>query len=316
MIDLPRGALLYAPMEGITDSLYRQTVVETCPGWDVLACDFLRVPSAGRYPVKHLRAHMGAKFLEDAYWAPRTMYQILAAEKSFTEEIARQLQDLAIPWVDLNLGCPSNTVCKSGGGSFLLKDITLMSRIVGDVRRHFKGRFTCKVRVGWGNGDALPDIIRALNDQGVEMITVHGRTREQMYKEPANWNWITQAVKVSKVPVVGNGDVWCAEDARRMLDETGCHAVMVARGALKTPWLPLHYKEGLPDTPESRREMIRLFISNYSNKLLENGVNENGLCRQLKSVTRYLFEGLPESQTLRRKVLLSQTSASILEELI
>lgn len=298
-------------MEGITDSLYREAVVETCPGWDVLACDFLRVPAAGHYPIKHLRAHMGERFMQDPQWLKRTIFQILSSEKSYTAEISRDLAALGIPWVDMNLGCPAKTVCKSGGGSFLLQDLKLMARIVRDVRKNFNGHFTCKVRVGWADGASFSDVIRILNDEGVEMITVHGRTREQMYKEPANWKWIEDAVKISQVPIVGNGDVWSPEDARRLMNETGCHAVMVARGAMKTPWFPMLFKENLPDTPGSRLEMSRLFIRNYADKMSGAGVSERGLVKQLKGITRYMLDDMPGGAGLRREVLLSQTSAAI-----
>ena len=312
---VPAGGLLFAPMEGVTDALYRQTVVETCPGWDVLACDFLRVPSAGRYPLKHLKAHMGEGFIADPDWNARTMFQILTSERAFTVDLLKQVEELGIQWVDLNLGCPSKTVCKSGGGSSLLRDLNVVERIVTDIRKNFSGRFTCKVRTGFEDGAQLPDIIRLLNDCGAEMITVHGRTRAMMYKEPARWEWIAQAVRLSQVPVVGNGDVWSAQDARELLRQTGCHAVMVARGAMKTPWFPLHFHQGLPDTPQSRLEMTRLFLTRYADKLLASGVQESGLVRQLKCVTRYLFDELPQGAGLRRRVLLAQTSAAIFHEL-
>ena len=186
-----------------------------------------------------------------------------------------------------------------------------MSLIVRDVRQNYKGRFTCKVRVGFSSGHNFADTIRALNDEGVDMITVHGRTREQMYKEPANWKWIAEAVKLSQVPIVGNGDVWCVEDAHRLLDETGCHAVMVARGAMKTPWFAQLYKQGLPDTAESRLEMSRLFIRKYADKMIAAGVTENGLVKQLKGVTRFMLDDLPGGKEFRRDILLSQTSAAI-----
>lgn len=312
---LAPGSLLFAPMEGVTDALWRETVVDTCPNWDVLACDFLRVPSAGRYPSKHLIAHIGARFLNDPDWNARTMFQILAAERSHTEDIARQLHALGVKWVDLNLGCPSNTVCKSGGGSFLLKDHALLARIVRDVRKNFPGRFTCKIRVGWGDGSKLDDIVHLLNDEGAEMITVHGRTREQMYKEPANWNWIAQAVRASQVPVIGNGDVWRPADARRMMQETGCHSVMVARGALRTPWFPALFHGEFQETPEAHRQMALMFIRLYWAKLVERGIREESLAKQMKSITRFMFEAYPDGESWRRKVLLSQTPAAIEEVL-
>lgn len=313
-IDLPKGSIIFAPMEGVTDSVYRETVLETCPGWDVLACDFLRVPSAGRYPMKHILAHMGPRFMQDELNA-RTMFQILTSENAHTVEMVKQVADSGMAWLDLNLGCPSKTVCKNGGGSFLLKNLSTLERIVTDVRKNFPRRFTCKVRVGWADGGSFTDTIKLLNDAGAEMITVHGRTREMMYKEPAQWKWIEQAVKVSKVPIIGNGDIWNAPDAHRMLHETGCHSVMVARGALKTPWFPLHYKDHLPESPTARLEMARLFLARYADKLTQAGIHEGGVVRQLKSVTRYIFDELPEGQALRRRVLLSHTSAAIFHEI-
>ena len=312
---VPAQGLLFAPMEGITDPIYRQVITELCPGWDVLACDFLRVPSAGHYPKKHLIAHIGQQFLENPDWNRRTMYQILTSERAYTVDLVKQVADIGVQWVDLNLGCPSKTVCKSGGGSSLLRDLKVVERIVTDIRKTFTGRFTCKVRTGFSNGDQITEIIKLLNACGAEMITVHGRTREMMYKEPARWEWIEEAVKVSQVPIVGNGDVWNAQDAKRMLRETGCYAVMVARGALKTPWFPQHYYQNVTDAPEIRIAMARQFLRRYAELLVADGVNDPGVVRQMKSVSRYIFDELPGGEALRRKVLLSQTSANIFNEI-
>lgn len=309
--DLPYGSLIFAPMEGVTDPLYREVVLETCPGWDVLACDFLRVPSAGRYPQKHLIKHMGEKFYQDPNLNKQTMFQILTSERAFTQELVEQVAATNIQWLDLNLGCPSNTVCGNGGGSFLLKNLRVLEKIVTTVRDNFPRRFTCKVRIGWENGASFEDTIRLLNDCGVEMITVHGRTREMMYKEPAQWEWIAKAVEVSKIPIVGNGDIWNVRDAQRMLIETGCHALMVARGALQTPWFPAHYYQNQEDSAHFRAHMAQKFILRYARKMQENNVSERGLVKQLKSVTRFMFDNLPQGEVIRRKVLLSQSADQI-----
>lgn len=310
-IDLPYGSILFAPMEGVTDPLYRSVVQELCPGWDVMACDFLRVPSAGKYPLKHLIKHMGQEVYDSPELNKQTMFQILTSERAFTQEMVELIATTKIQWLDLNLGCPSNTVCGNGGGSFLLKDLKVLARIVTTVRKSFPRRFTCKVRIGWENGASFEDTIKLLNDCGAEMITVHGRTREMMYKEPAQWEWIAKAVAVSKVPIVGNGDVWNAQDAKRMLIETGCHAVMVARGALQTPWFPAHYYQNQQDTPVFRAHMAQKFILRYAQKLIEDEVSEQGVVKQLKSVTRFMFDGLPQGEIIRRSVLLSQSYQQI-----
>ncbi len=308
---LPPGGLIFAPMEGVTDAAYRATVEELFPEWDVLATDFLRVPRSGLYPPKHLVAHQGAEVLRTPRLNAKTMFQILTSEDALTAQMVEGVAAIGVDWLDLNLGCPSNTVCKNGGGSFLLKDLQKLERIVKLVRTHFPRRFSCKVRVGWADGASFQDTIRLLNDCGVELITVHGRTREMMYKEPARWDWIAEAVRVSRVPIVGNGDVWSPEDARRMLEHTGCYAVMVARGALKTPWFPLWMSGAVDDAPQTRLELARSFLSSYSQRLIAGGIREHGLVKQMKGITRYIFDGVDESEALRRRVLLSQNAQQL-----
>jgi nifR3 family TIM-barrel protein len=308
---VPSKGLIFAPMEGITDSIYRQVVTELCPDWDALACDFLRVPSAGHYPKKHLIAHMGEAFLKDEALNRRTMFQILTSENAFTADLVKIVDEIGIKWVDLNLGCPSKTVCKSGGGSSLLRDLKVVERIVDDIRKNFSGRFTCKVRAGFSDASKLEDIIKLLNDGGAEIITVHGRTREMMYKEPARWEWIERAVKVSQVPIIGNGDIWSAHDAHEMIRQTGCYAVMVARGALKSPWFPSLYHHNMSETPETRILLTQKFLARYAELLSAAGTKDTGVVRQIKSVSRFMFDALPQGEALRRKVLLSQDSATM-----
>lgn len=166
------------------------------------------------------------------------MFQILTSHKAFTLEMVKQIEELKFPWLDMNIGCPSNTVCKNRGGSFLLTDLPSLKNLVRTIRQNFPGRFSCKIRIGYHDTDQFEDSIRMLNDEGVELITVHARTRDDMYKNPARWDFISKAVKISKVPIIGNGDIWKTDDINRMLQETGCHAVMIARGALKAPWTP------------------------------------------------------------------------------
>ncbi len=313
---IPYGSLFFAPMEGITEESFRKTILKLYPEWDYLACDFLRVPSAGRYPTKHLVHHMGKDLFEIDWVKEKTMYQILTAHRSFTNEMVTQLEELKIPWLDLNLGCPSPTVCKNKGGSYLLKDLILLQPLIKNIRDSFKGRFTCKIRVGYENADALPDIVKLLNDEGVEMITVHGRTREQMYKEPANWNHIKRAVEVSQVPIIGNGDVWQAGDIDRMLKETGCHAVMVARGALKSPWMAQTYRRGqFQETNSERLQKMKQFFGEYRALLETENISMRGLLKQSKSVSRYMLDGMENGEIARRKLILSQTVPEFFDHL-
>lgn len=305
---VPHGSLFFAPMEGITDEAFRKTILKLYPEWDYLACDFLRVPAAGRYPNKHLIRHFGKKLFEIPWVQDKTMFQILTSHRAFTTELVRQVEELQIPWLDLNLGCPSNTVCKNRGGSFLLTDLVSLRDLVRTIRTQYTGRFTAKVRIGYDHTNGFEDSIRMLNDEGVEMITVHGRTRDDMYKAPARWEFIQRAVQLSQVPIVGNGDVWHTSDIDRMLKETGCHSVMVARGALKAPWIAQDYQRGfMQNSKEETFKKIKNFLTEYRSELESEETTIRGILKQSKSVSRFMFDSIPDAEPIRRKLLLSQT---------
>ena len=305
---IPQGSLFFAPMEGITDEAFRKTILKLYPEWDYLATDFLRVPSAGKYPLKHLVRHFGKELFDIPWVQNKTMFQILTSHTAFTTEMVKQIGELQIPWLDMNIGCPSNTVCKSRGGSFLLTDLVRLRSLVKSIRENYSGRFTCKIRIGYNDTHGFEDSISMLNDEGVELITVHARTRDDMYKLPARWNFIERAVRLSRVPIVGNGDIWAATDIDRMLKETGCHSVMIARGALKAPWMAQDYKNGFLITQEKETlGKIKTFLYEYRSMLEAENVSERGLLKQSKSVTRFMLEGLSDSGALRRKLVLSQT---------
>ena len=147
--------------------------------------------------------------------------------------------------VDINMGCPVDKVAKKNGGSLLLRDcpstVGLVERIVSTVERHGGGRVpvTAKIRLGWDDDTIVgPALARDLERAGVAMVTVHGRTTVQRFKGCANWDAIGEVVAaVDSIPVIGNGDVVEPDDAVRMMRHTGCDGVMIARAAIRTPWI-------------------------------------------------------------------------------
>ena len=302
-----KGSIFFAPLEGITDESFRKLILRLYPEWDYLACDFLRAPGAGRYPTKHLVKHFGKELFASQEIQAKTMYQILTAYTAFTEELVSDLDKLEIPWLDLNLGCPAARVCGHGGGSSLLKDLTPLRPLVRSIRENFQGRFSAKIRVGFSDDKNFEECIHMLNEEGVELITVHGRTRDQLYKEPANWKYIKRAVEISKVPIVGNGDIWETSDINRMFEETGCHAVMIARGALKSPWMAQDYKnQNFYEKENERLKKIKHFFTEFKLMLEENNLTAKGVMKQSKSLARYMLD-TPNTAGLRRQLLLSPT---------
>tara|TARA_Y100000780_G_scaffold232594_1_gene268585 strand:- start:254691 stop:255608 length:918 start_codon:yes stop_codon:yes gene_type:complete len=305
-------------MEGITDVHYRETILENYPEWDFVATDFLRAPSVGPYPVKHVLKHYGKTSYEDPNKQSKTIYQMLTTEDALTEDTVSKIKGLGFKWLDLNLGCPSKTVCKHRGGSFLLSDLVALRKVIKIIRASFPHTFTAKIRVGYKDDTLFKDILRLLEEEGVDAITIHARTRDEMYKGVAKWEYVKTAVETVNTPIVGNGDIWTVEDIERYFEYTKCHSVMIARGALKTPWLARLYKNGLVDSQEIRAQEIKRYYRSYFERVDKLDMEELKKIRRLKAISRYIFDDLEDGEQKKRSFLLSKTREdmfSLLESL-
>lgn len=308
-IQIPEKSLFFAPMEGITDPSYRNMIFHNYPEWDFMACDFLRISSVGIYPDKHIIKHFGKEAYSNSAQKEKTIYQILTSENALNEIHIEKIKSLGFEWLDLNLGCPSKTVCKNKGGSFLLSELDTLRKIIKTIRSLFPHRFTAKIRVGYKDDKNFIDILKLLENEGVDAITIHARTRDELYKGVAKWDYVKQAVKAVNVPVVGNGDIWTLEDIERYYDYTDAHSIMMARGALKTPWIAKLYKQG---TKEESLELRVAELKKYFNLLYGEidqveKLNEIGKIRRLKSVSRNIFDPLPNYELTKKKFLLSKS---------
>lgn len=305
-LPLKRHSLMFAPMEGITDITYREVIQELYPQWTTLSTDFLRVSSVGNYPTKHLIKHFGKSAYENDNVKSKTIYQILTSENALTSSICKQLNELEIPWLDINLGCPSKTVVKRHGGSFILSDNSLLTKILSDIRENFKGTLTAKIRVGFKDDLLFEKNLKTIEDLGFDGVVIHARTREQLYKGRADWKYIKQAVDILKIPVIGNGDIWTKEDIKNIFEQTNCHSVMIARGALKSPWLAkAHFLDQELTVKDTANE-----INNYFNSLLEAyqkaSYPESRILKRFKGLSRYVFDDLPDGAQLKSTALRTQ----------
>ncbi len=306
-----KGSLLFAPMEGVTDEAYRTVIEKIYPHWDYLFTDFYRVPTVGKITSSPLLKHYGTKTTTHAALRAKTGFQILTAEQAQTSDVARAAQEIGLHHLDLNLGCPAKKVNAHRGGSFMLQDLDLMQRTVKMIRSEFHGVFTAKIRLGYHDDSKFLEIISRLIDSGVEAITIHGRTRDQMYKGTANWDAIAKAVEHSSVPVIGNGDIWSVHDVDAMFKHTGCYAVMLGRGALKTPWLAKHYKEHKGNFEQlhetvlyyERLKEIDEYFDELEKSYLAAGLSETNILGRFKSLSRYLFDDFEDFEMVRSKFL-------------
>ena len=302
-------------MEGITDEPYRLAIEKAFPEWDYYFTDFLRLPTQGKYKSDKILEHYGKDVLEKKSLKEKTGYQILTTTKAQTIDHVKRIEELGFEHLDLNLGCPSKKVNSHKGGAFLLSELDSLEKVIKDIRENFKGVFTAKIRVGYRNDELFEDVLHLLEDQGVEAVTIHGRTRDQMYEGRARWDYIKRAVEILSIPVIGNGDVWTMSDINQIFNETNCHAVMVARGALKTPWLATQYKEKKNFIDQVGEEELlverRQYLENYFYYLLEEykktKPSEDALLRRFKAFSRYLFDDFDDPEVVRSRFLRSRT---------
>jgi len=310
MIENHSGETIFlAPMEGITDDIYRKVVFELyhTQGFDFYSTDFLRIPTMGVMSAKKTISHFG-HFFYNQLPGKKTALQILSPEHANIEENIMAIEKLQIAWCDINIGCPSKKVNGHKGGSYLLQDLHSLKRVVDRVRKNFSGFLSAKIRIGYRDTNNFEDTISLLGDAGVQQIAIHARTKEQMYQGHANWSFIKKAKEISSVPIIGNGDVSSPADIDRMFNETNCDGVMIGRAALRNPWIANCYKQDrqLFDDQNYRRSQIRTFLSEFESELFARNQKESTILKRLKSVTKYLLESEDEQQFIRSSFLRSR----------
>ena len=226
--DIP---LFLAPMAGVSEPPFRRLCRSF--GADVVVSEFLSCEGLRR----------GVKTVHDgAFFTPQERpigIQLYGSDPAGMAEAAELVTSHYEPdFIDINFGCPVKKVVRRNGGSGCLKDLGLVAEIIKAVRGATSLPVTAKTRSGWDEN--LRDPVRiglTCQKAGVEMLTLHPRTRSQMYRGEARWGEIALMVQALDIPVVGNGDIKTAEDAVRMHEETGCAGIMIARGSFGNPWI-------------------------------------------------------------------------------
>jgi len=229
--------------------------------------------------------------------------QLFGDDAQMLAEAARLVQEHG-ELIDINMGCPVRKVVGTGAGSALLKDPLKVAGIIKAVRAATTLPFTVKIRTGWVCGDdSFLEIGRIAQEEGCNAVTLHPRSRAQMFEGRADWSRIAELKNALQIPVIGSGDLFTADDVAAMLKETGCDAVMVARGAMGNPWIfreslaLLAGEEPVPPTPAERYAAARSHLALFSE--LEG--DRVALMEMRKHLSWY-SKGLPGAANFRAAV--------------
>lgn len=305
-----KNNLFLAPMAGITNLAFR-TVARS---FGAALCYTEMISANGLTRNTH-RSH---EYLASTAHDTPLGVQLFGSEPAVMAAAAIIAEERGADLIDVNMGCPVKKVVRTGAGSALMRDPDRVNAIVRAMRAATSLPLTIKVRSGWSPGSInAVEIARIAEAGGADAIAVHSRTALQGYRGSADWGVIGDVKRAVSIPVIGSGDLWSAADVAKMLDTTGCDAVMIARGSLGNPWIfeqsrfmVRHGAASAAPTPTEREETIR--------RHLEMSVLLQGKRTAMLTFRKHLLwytKGLPGGARFRKSVVQEEDMDAIFESL-
>lgn len=296
-IELDERRAILAPMAGVADRAFR----EVCVGYG--AAYVISEMVSGKGIMMGDRKSKELLVLSDK--ERPAACQIFGDDPKIMAESAIKCLEFKPEVIDINMGCPAPKIAGNGGGSALLKNPRLAGEIIKSVSGAVNIPVTVKIRIGWDeNSINAVEMAKIAQENGAAAITVHGRTKTQMYAPPVNTDMIAKVKKSVTIPVIGNGDIVDGESAAKMIEETGCDMVMVGRGALGRPWVFsqieafLKHEAILPEPPVSERMLVML---RHINLLCEYKGERVGMLEARKHAAWYM-KGIRGAAAYRREI--------------
>jgi nifR3 family TIM-barrel protein len=233
--------------------------------------------------------------------------QIFGADPAAMAEAAALVEEVYAPdFLDINFGCPVKKVVSRNGGSGCLRDLDLVQAIIRSVSAAIAVPVTVKIRSGWSEELRNPvEIAQRCQDAGARALTLHARTRTQMYSGTASWDEIAAVVNALEIPVIGNGDVWTGMDALRMRDHTGCAGIMIARGSHGAPWIFREARaalDGVPVPAEPDPSEKFQIVREHARLAIAWEQDEGKAMLEFRKHLGWYTKGLPNGRILRQEL--------------
>ncbi len=288
MLRGPEPFLALAPMQDVTDLAFWR-VIAPYGGADVYWTEYFRVHGDSR-PERWILDSI----LQNPTGRP-VVAQLIGNDVAALVRTARELQRHPIAAIDLNLGCPAPVVYRKCAGGGLLRELNRIDTILGALREAVTVPFTVKTRIGFKESGEFDNLLALFARHDIDLLTVHGRTVEQMYRPGVRYDLIAQAARSLRCPVLANGNVYSAEQALSVLAETGARGLMIGRGAIRNPWLFRQIRQlqrGEPVILPTGREVFA-----YIGQLWESQVTpeakESAQVQRMKKFMNFIGEGVP-----------------------
>ncbi len=287
LLDAPRPILALAPMQDVTDLPFWR-LMTAYGGADVYYTEYFRV-----HAVSHLEKWIAESITQNPTGRP-VIAQMIGNDIPSLVRAAKELQQLPIAAIDLNLGCPAPVVYRKCAGGGLLREPKRVDAILGALRDAVSIKFTVKTRLGFDTPDVFEELLPIFAKHSLDLLTVHGRTVREMYRTEVHYDFIARAVAAMPCPVLANGNVHSARKAREVLALTGARGLMIGRGVIRNPWLFHQIRQ------EQRGEPLfvptGLDVLNYVRALYEAvcspSVRESAQVQKMKKYMNYLGLGV------------------------